>query len=197
MRLNARLVFSSRADGPAPDQRRGPPGAEERDLDRRSDAFRAQIMSLFDFSRVVPAGFCIDAAIEDGDAVVVMVRALAASGMCSVCGSPGTAVHSLCERELNDLPIGGRRVRLVTRVGHFRCDVASCPAGYSRSALMASSRRWLAGRTGLAKSFPVSPSRSAVDRPPLSPDGSASLSATTSCFEWCVDADRQRCRRHR
>ena len=84
-------------------------------------------MSLFDFSRVVPAGFCIDAAVEDGDAVVIVVRAQASSGLCSVCGSPSEAVHSLYERKLNDLPIGGQRVQLVARVRRFRCDVASCP----------------------------------------------------------------------
>ena len=84
-------------------------------------------MSLFDFSRVIPAGFCIDPATENGDAILNVVRALVASGLCSVCGSPSATAHSLYERELNDLPIGGRRVRLVARVRRFRFDVASRP----------------------------------------------------------------------
>lgn len=92
-----------------------------------SDSFMEPIMGLFDLSRAIPAGFCIDDAVEDGDAIVIVVRAQAAGGLCSLCGSPSAAVHSRYDRKLNDLPIGGRRVLLVARVRRFRCDVASCP----------------------------------------------------------------------
>lgn len=78
-----------------------------------SDSFMEPIMGLFDLARAIPAGFCIDDAVEDGDAVVIVVRAQAAGGLCSLCGSPSAAVHSRYDRKLNDLPIGGRRVQLL------------------------------------------------------------------------------------
>ena len=58
---------------------------------------------------------------------MIVVRSVATSGSCSVCGSSSVRVHSRYERKLNDLPIGGRCVQLIARVRRFCCDIASCP----------------------------------------------------------------------
>ena len=55
-----------------------------------SDSFMEPIVSPFDLSRVIPAGFCIDDAMEQGDAVIIVVHASASGGSCSVCGGPST-----------------------------------------------------------------------------------------------------------
>ena len=94
-----------------------------------SDWFMEPIMGLFDLSRAIPAGFCIDDAVEDGDAVVIVVRAQAAGGLCSLSGSPSAAVHSRYDRKLNDLPIGGRRVQLVARDRALHTLVAAFAKG--------------------------------------------------------------------
>ena len=154
-------------------------------------------MSPFDLSRVIPAGFCIDDAVEDGETVVIVVRALSASGLCSVCGSPSATVHSRYERKLNDLPIGGRCARLVAQVRRFRWGFASCP------------RRIFAERfDGIAP--PMARRTRRLDeivfclaialggRPAaVLAKRIGSRSATTLCFGSCDAGNRRRCPLHR
>ena len=65
--------------------------------------------------------------VESGpESVTIFVHAVAAGAACGSCGARSARVHGGYERTLSDLPIGGRRVRLVVSVRRFKCTNPGC-----------------------------------------------------------------------
>lgn len=83
-------------------------------------------MHSFDLSRLAPTGLAIDG-VEDGeDVLIIAAHAILTRGRCPDCATWSDRVHSRYIRKLNDLPIGGRSVRLAVRARRFYCDAVSC-----------------------------------------------------------------------
>lgn len=62
-----------------------------------------------------------------GDVVTVEARSAADAGICPECGVVSTRVHSRYRRVVQDLPSGGRLVRVGLTVRRFRCVTPDCP----------------------------------------------------------------------
>ena len=71
--------------------------------------------------------FAVLAVQDDGGALVVEARALPIARPCPSCGRPATRVHSRYTRQVGDLPVIDRPVRLLLRVRRFFCDADTCP----------------------------------------------------------------------
>ena len=80
----------------------------------------------FRTSTLVPRGFVVDQAMNDGDGALIIVRSAAKAGACPDCGLLSDRVHSRYRRRLADLPISGRPVRLLVVASPFQCDAAMC-----------------------------------------------------------------------
>ena len=61
-----------------------------------------------------------------GDLVTFRVRAKAGDAACSGCGRRSSRVHTRYQRELADLPIGGRRARVIAHIRRFKCASPRC-----------------------------------------------------------------------
>jgi len=77
-------------------------------------------------SAVVPPGFVLETAVNDGGGLLIAVRASGSSCACPGCGTISERVHSRYRRRFADLPIAGRSVRLVAVARRFHCAAASC-----------------------------------------------------------------------
>jgi transposase len=73
------------------------------------------------------AGVAVDGAAVDGNTVGFRVRATAGDAPCPCCGQRSDRVHARYLRKLADLPIGGRRTRIVMSVRRFKCVNPCCP----------------------------------------------------------------------
>jgi hypothetical protein len=62
------------------------------------------------------AAATVDSVELDGDLVTFRVRAKSGDAACSGCGRRSSRVHVGYQRQLADLPLGGRRVRVATMV---------------------------------------------------------------------------------
>jgi transposase len=69
----------------------------------------------------------VDEVAVDGSIVWFRVRAKAHDAACSRCGRRSSRVHARYLRRLADLPVGGRRVRIVVKVRRFKCVEPGCP----------------------------------------------------------------------
>ena len=67
------------------------------------------------------AAVTVDGAEKDGGLVTFRVRAKASDAACSACRRRSSRVHARYQRELADIPLGGRRVRVIVRVRRFKC----------------------------------------------------------------------------
>src|SRR5271165_562211 len=79
-----------------------------------------------DPSSLVPTGFKVESATDDGISTVITVRHTSVTCLCPSCGSVCRRIHSRYERRLSDLPLAGRSVRLLLIARRFRCDVVPC-----------------------------------------------------------------------
>lgn len=77
-------------------------------------------------SALVPRGFVVEEATSDGSALLIAVRPVATTSACPGRGARSERVHSQYRRSLADLPVAGRRVRLIARVRRFYCDTVLC-----------------------------------------------------------------------
>lgn len=77
-------------------------------------------------STLVPVGFVVESTVVADHATIITVRAVNKSSACPRCGRLSARVHSRYRRQLLDLPIGGRPVRLVLEARRFYCDVELC-----------------------------------------------------------------------
>jgi transposase len=72
------------------------------------------------------AAAVVDSAELDGDLVTFRVRAKAGDTACSGCRRRSSRVHGRYQRRLDDLPLGGRRVRVIAQVRWFKCVNRRC-----------------------------------------------------------------------
>ncbi|QRM31350.1 ISL3 family transposase [Microvirga sp. VF16] len=78
-------------------------------------------------SELVPGGFIVDEVAEADFGIRIGLRASSAESCCPGCGTTSTRVHSRYTRQLADLPLSGRPVRLVVRARRFHCEAVLCP----------------------------------------------------------------------
>lgn len=74
------------------------------------------------------AGVAVEAAEVTGGRVLIWARARARTAACRHCGQPGERVHSVYERRLADVPVGGQPVTLWLGVRRFFCGNPGCKA---------------------------------------------------------------------
>lgn len=87
-------------------------------------------MAIMGLARdVAPAGFDVLAQQTEvsGCELVLSVRSRSVSAACPSCGSFSAAVHSHYRRTMLDLPVSGRRLRLIVDARRFRCRTPGCP----------------------------------------------------------------------
>jgi transposase len=72
------------------------------------------------------AAAAIDGVEMSGDLVTFRVRAKGSDAACPGCGRRSSRVHARYERQLADLPVGGRRARVIARVRRFKCLNPRC-----------------------------------------------------------------------
>jgi len=77
-------------------------------------------------SALVPRGLIVDMAVTDADGTSITVRSGAKTNACPECGRHSARVHSHYRRQLADLPMAGRAVRLVVLARRFYCDAVLC-----------------------------------------------------------------------
>ena len=77
-------------------------------------------------SSLVPPGFKVESAANDGTTTVITVRHASVTSLCPACGTVCGRIHSRYLRRLTDLPLAGRPVRLLLIARRFRCDAVLC-----------------------------------------------------------------------
>lgn len=80
----------------------------------------------FRLSSLVSDGFAVRNVHAERAAVVITVRSTQRGATCPGCGVEARRVHSRYARNLADLPISGRAVRLRVDARRFRCDEERC-----------------------------------------------------------------------
>ena len=68
----------------------------------------------------------MDSVEHGGDLVTFRVRAKAGDAACPGCRWRSSRVHARYQRQLADLPLGGRRVRVIVHVRRFKCANRRC-----------------------------------------------------------------------
>jgi transposase len=68
----------------------------------------------------------VDGFDQDGDLVTFRVRARASDAACPGCRRRSSRVHGRYQRQLTDLPLGGRPVRVIVHVRRFKCANPRC-----------------------------------------------------------------------
>ena len=71
-------------------------------------------------------GFTIRSMKEEAMMVIIDAVVQSSAAECPCCHHPSTFIHSYYQRSPHDLPISGKRVRLVLHVRRFRCHNAAC-----------------------------------------------------------------------
>ena len=72
------------------------------------------------------AAATVDSVEQGGDLVTFRVRARAGDAACPGCRRRSARVHARYQRQLADLPLGGRRVRIIVHVRRFKCASPRC-----------------------------------------------------------------------
>lgn len=77
-------------------------------------------------SDLVPAGFIAERITQIDDETCILLSRAGATASCPVCGRISRTVRSRYCRQVADLPLSGRRVRLLVRTRRFTCDAVLC-----------------------------------------------------------------------
>lgn len=77
-------------------------------------------------SDLVPAGFVAERITRVGDETCILLSPTSATAACPACGRMSRTVRSRYSRQVADLPLSGRRVRLLVRTRRFACDAVLC-----------------------------------------------------------------------
>lgn len=77
-------------------------------------------------SALVPHGFVVEETSNRDAELLIAVRPVTKTSSCPGCCKPSGRVHSRYRRSLADLPVAGRRVRLIAHVRRFYCDTVLC-----------------------------------------------------------------------
>jgi hypothetical protein len=72
------------------------------------------------------AAAVVDSVEHGGDLVTFRVRAKAGDAACPECRRRSSRVHARYQRQLADLPLGGRQVQIIVRVRRFKCANPRC-----------------------------------------------------------------------
>ena len=80
-----------------------------------------------ELSPLLPPGFLFCHQQLTDDSLVIGMIATDAVGACPLCQTPTNRVHSFYQRTLADLPVSGKRVKLLLRLRKFFCPLADCP----------------------------------------------------------------------
>jgi zinc-finger of transposase IS204/IS1001/IS1096/IS1165 len=83
-------------------------------------------MQFIRASMLIPRGFVANDAVNDLDGTLISMRPIGATSLCPACGAISGRIHSRYSRRLADLPIAGRRVRLVLLARRFRRGAVLC-----------------------------------------------------------------------
>lgn len=77
-------------------------------------------------SSLVPPGFAVVSAFTEKGATTIVMRSTSMTSRCPGCGAASCRVHSRYRRQIADLPLAGRAVRLIATVRRFWCDAVRC-----------------------------------------------------------------------
>ncbi len=77
-------------------------------------------------SALVPRGFVVESTTFDDAGALITVHHTSKASACPRCGRISKRVHSRYPRQLLDLPVAGRPVRLIVLARRFRCDAVVC-----------------------------------------------------------------------
>lgn len=77
-------------------------------------------------SSVIPPGFTIVASSIADEGATILVRSTSPASRCPKCGGISSRVHSRYRRQISDLPLAGRPVKLMAHVRRFRCEAVRC-----------------------------------------------------------------------
>ncbi|MGO7837231.1 ISL3 family transposase [Rhizobium johnstonii] len=77
-------------------------------------------------SDLVPAGFIAERITHIDDETCILLTRAGATASCPACGRMSRTVRSRYCRQVADLPLSGRRVRLLVRTRRFTCDAVLC-----------------------------------------------------------------------
>lgn len=72
------------------------------------------------------AAVTLDGVEVDGDLVTFRVRARAADAACPGCRRRSSRAHARYQRQLDDLPLGGLRARVIAGIRRFKCVSPRC-----------------------------------------------------------------------
>jgi transposase len=72
------------------------------------------------------AAVTVDDVEQGGDLVTFRVRAKAGDAACPGCRRRSARVHARYQRQLADLPLGGRRVQIIVHVRRVKCANPGC-----------------------------------------------------------------------
>jgi hypothetical protein len=72
-------------------------------------------------------GFEIQQIVQGETILTIIAHATSTTAVCPTCQQVSNYVHSYYIRSPQDLPVSGRRVRLVLQVRRFRCQNQQCP----------------------------------------------------------------------
>jgi transposase len=70
-------------------------------------------------SNLIPPGFVADSASSECNQTLVVIHANCDTAACPACGKLSKRIRSHYWRQVSDLPLGGRSVRLVVLVRRF------------------------------------------------------------------------------
>ncbi len=77
-------------------------------------------------SSLVPSGFVVEGVSNDLVGTIIAVRPAGKTSQCPGCGTVSARIHSRYRRQLADLPIANRPVRIVVHARRFHCDAVLC-----------------------------------------------------------------------
>jgi transposase len=77
-------------------------------------------------SSVIPQGFTVVSSSVADDGATILVRSTSPTSQCPRCGSVSGRVHSRYRRQISDLPLAGRPVKLLAEVRRLRCEAVGC-----------------------------------------------------------------------
>lgn len=77
-------------------------------------------------SDLVPAGFIAERITHIDDETCILLSRAGATAACPACGRMSRTVRSRYCRQVADLPLSGKRVRLLVQTRRFACDAVLC-----------------------------------------------------------------------
>ena len=72
------------------------------------------------------ASFAVEGSSMTDDGTTISVRSTSTFSCCPSCGLASGRVHSHYRRQINDLPLAGRSVKLIATVRRFWCEAVRC-----------------------------------------------------------------------